>query len=1016
MFLKRLFGRSTNTKAPAAALNRLTDALQSEDVSERRNACRQLADLSLLRGLADGDKDAGVRELAEARYRRLLCGLDASAPSLETRLEALAQAEHPGRVHQVATQAADAALRLAAIERVEDAEVLAVCATADEVARNRLAALERVHQREALERIIRQSKKRDKRVYRLARERLRQIAEQAERPRRARELGDALCERLSRLGRFNNWTQDRALLEHIQQQWATIDADVEDALRARFQALRDAFLAADAAHQAAEAADAGPSTASATDGAPGRQQQLLAQMQQLAARAQQLDQDQLETELKQLQRAWEAATTPDTAISPSLSQAYREAQRTLEQQREQRQAGDHQDQAIERLLSDLRRWDERQDGLPAELDLERLRRRRNALAEVTPASHRAAPVGAEADTETGRTEDAAPGVSAGPNHTPADRTDPRLAEIDQRLTALAQRRDRQQRQLKRKVNALTQRLRQLEQHLGAGELKKADAIYQSVSATLEHARGAGADAGPGLIAAAEAKLKEIAPQLRELRQWRRWSSDEHRATLCAQIEALAEDEAMADEPRVNRLRELKDQWQRLDQQGAPAEDALWQRFRQAADRIRERAQPYLDTQAALRQENRKQREAFAQQLEAFLDKVDWERVDWKKLHRAAREMRQGWTRLITDAGSNLRNPRDRAIEGRFRRAMRRLERPLSEERERNRAHKQRLLAEMQALAEAPDLRQAVEQAKRLQQQWRTTVPGRHRDENALWQQFRAASDAIFARRNAEHEAHGANLRANLEQREAICRALAALASQDAAAPAKAAALEQAISELKTRWNQTEALPIPRQAQTSLSQHWREALAAVRARLVLLRDAERWAGLERLAQRADYCDRAAQRLLGTPSSDGSDCEALERGWASLPAIEDRDAAAALTEAYAAINAACLDGEQRDTLTARQATNAQTRESLCLSLEIAAQIESPPQLREQRMQRQVERLRGRMGDTNESDQDSERADDLDTLLRAWYLATPATPSSELNERFARVKSALHEGAAGTGQVSP
>ncbi|MFP4246657.1 MAG: hypothetical protein ACLFQ1_05720, partial [Halochromatium sp.] len=87
MLLKRLFGRRAEIEAPDEPS--LEHALESPEVNVRRQACRQLTDLRLLHGLAVRDSDAGVRELAEARYRRLLCGLDAQAPSLEARLAEL---------------------------------------------------------------------------------------------------------------------------------------------------------------------------------------------------------------------------------------------------------------------------------------------------------------------------------------------------------------------------------------------------------------------------------------------------------------------------------------------------------------------------------------------------------------------------------------------------------------------------------------------------------------------------------------------------------------------------------------------------------------------------------------------------------------------------------------------------------------------------------------------------------------------------------------------------------------
>lgn len=977
MLLKRLFGRRAEITEPDDQQDRLSNALANPQASVRREACRALTDLQLLRDLAQHDADAGVRELAEARYRRLLCGLDAKAPALEAQLAELERSADPAVIAHAARHASDAPLRLAAIARLDDAEVLATCATADEVAANRLAAAERVHRRPALERIVKDIGKRDKRVYRLARERLKQIAEAEERPRRAREQAEALCERVGRLGRFDNWLQDRSVLEHLEQQWQSIDADVDAALRARFQAERQRFIDGYAAYRQAHAAQIAEQEAQ--ERACQAREQVLEQLQQLAERAPGLGLGRFDDERARLGQAWSDAGDPTAGERTRLEQAYQEIERSLDDARRALEARQQQDKAAERLLSDLRGQLER-GGAPDRRTLEALRKRRNALP---PPAADAEPAEVDAGTEP-------------------DALNALLPEIDRLLADAGRRLERHQKQLERKLRALPERLEELERHLDAGELKKADPLYQSITATLDHARSLGV--GRESVSTTDARLKAIAPQLRELRHWRRWSTDEHRAMLCAEIEALAADAQHADEPSINRLHELKEQWQQLDRQGAPADDALWHRFRAAADRVRERCKPYLDAQAALRSENRKQREALAKRLEDFLAKVDWERVDWKKLNRAEREMRQAWSSLVAAPGGDIQGARDRAIEGRFRRALRRLDRTLAEERERNQAEKQQLLEQMQALADEPDLRRAIDQAKQLQQQWHTTVPARHRDENALWQQFRAATDAVFARRNAEYEARGASLRANQETREAICRDLLGLA--DSSDDDSSTEFARKLSELKTRWHDTESLAVPRQAQAALSQRWREGLAAVRARLATLREAERWEGLERLARCADYCDQAAQQLTAAADTDG-DCERLQQDWQALPRVEDGELADAIRQTFGQIKQACAEPNQRAALRARLAANLQHRESLCLDLEIVMQLESPAPLQTQRMERQVERLRGRMGDGERT----EAGDEVTELLKDWYLSSPAAASPALDDRFRRVKAALRDGTSRT-----
>jgi ribosome-associated translation inhibitor RaiA len=1034
MLLKRLFGRRAESMDTDAQQIPVERALESPEVAVRRQACRQLTDLRLLRDRAEHDSDAGVRELAEARYRRLLCGLDSQAPSLEARLAELQQPIAATIIGQAALHGSEPQLRLSAIGRLDDAELLASCAINDLVAANRLAAAERITHRAALERVVKTIGKRDKRVYRFARERLRQILEQEERPRRAHELGEALCERLERLGRYDNWVQDRAVLEHLEQQWQALQDDADLALRQRYQQLRQRFLDDYEAYREAHAAQIADQEAQAA--AAREREALLDALRDLSARASRLDLRTLEQEQQRLREAWQATGEPSPGRAPALDQTYRQLNETLQGARRELQERTRATRAAEQLLAELHQLDEH-GGAPERQRLEALRKRRRALPEALAQTQAEASPEAGADSSTS-TPTSAPaadptadpaGTDPAPKMAPemapetASQTPPTQASavqasatqasgaaeqdakrqrspleaIDRLLARLEQRAQRHQRQLMRKLEALPERLDELEAHLNQGELRKADPLYQSLSATLEHARSAAV--GREILSVIDRRLKQIAPQLRELRHWRRWSTDEHRAQLCAQVESLAADHEHPPEPSINRLQELKEQWQALDHQGAPADDALWERFRIAAEQIRERARPFLEAQTALRSENRKQREALAKRLDDFLEKVDWERVDWKKLNRAEREMRQAWRTLVESPGGDAQGTKDRAIEGRFRRALRRLDRALAEERERNQAEKHQLLEQMRALAEEPDLRRAIDAAKQLQQQWQTTVPARHRDENQLWQQFRAASDRVFARRAAEQEAKGASLRENLHTREQICRELLELTEAAADSPET---LSTGISALKTRWQDTESLPIPRQAQTTLNRQWRESLAAARARLSELREAERWSGLERLAQRADYCDQAARALISASEAGESATEALERGWRELPALDDADLTEALEQRFASLLASRDDPGAHTALARLMQQNRERRESLCLSLEIVAQVQSPAALKAERMQRQVERLRDHMGDGM-----VETEADLSALLRDWYLACPASASEALEARLERVRSALRDG---------
>jgi hypothetical protein len=948
MFLKRLFGSKTDARSLVDQAQLIETALNAADSAARRNACREIVDLATLHQIADADADAGVRELATARYRKLLCGQHEHAPSLQARIAELAGIEDQTLLAAVAADGDDAELRLAAIMALQSEEALAERALHDPLASNRLQAAERLRGKQALERVARGIGKRDKRVYRLTKQRLKHINEQEERPRLVHAQCETLCEKIERLGRFEHWEQDHALLIHLDQQWAEIESEVGTEQRARYQRLRQTFLdayAANAREYAAQLAEH-----SAQQQARTRREALIGDLDEVR-QLQTLDL--LDQRLGEIEREWDQLGGDPAGLAAAFSRA-------LSTAHDQRDRLDQQRRQLDAAAALLK---EAKAALKRGGNLER--RQVNALRE------RLARLNAEG------------GI---------------IDQCNQALEALQQRLDKQREQIERKLAALPQRLAELDQHFEQGQLKKAEPLYQSIDATMQRAHAIGL--ANKELAAAEAHLKGIAPQLRELQRWRRWGADNRREQLCGEIEALAADQQHPLEPMSNRLRELQNDWRNLDHNGAPADDALWRRFHGAAEQVHARCQPFLEAQAKIRAANRAQREALCTQLETFLEQVDWERMDWKKACRAEREMRQAWAAL-----GPIDNRSHRNLEGRFRKALRRLDKALDDERAANTALKQHLVERMQALADEPDLGRAIDAAKALQQQWHTTVPGRQRDENVLWSSFRAASDAVFNRRAAQHEARSAELHDNQAVRESLCAELETLP----ASAEDANSLQEAVNRLETRWHDTDALALPRQAAQALQRRWRDALRAAGERLQALEDAERWATISRLEQRAAFCDSAARRLMA--DADGADADTLRGQWAALPELQSRDLAEPLGAAFERLIDAVESAAARTELERRMRENAERRQQLCLHLEISSGAESPPELKQQRMELQVSRLRERLGERgNERADEGAEASVADPvaeawkLLQDWYLCTPAAEIDGLDARFERAKQAM------------
>jgi DNA repair protein SbcC/Rad50 len=913
------------------------------DPAVRRDATRRLLALPHLRTILGEDTDAGVRDIAAARYRHLLCGTQPPEVPLEERISELALIDDARILEHVAIQALQPEVRRAAIDRVQSQEVLGLCAVQDALAANRNAAIERIDAKDALEQVVRHIGKRDKNVYRSAREKLRLIAEREERPLRVRAQCEELCQKVERLGRLEHWSQDRALLDHLDQQWAHVQAEAEPEWRSRYEAGRERFLQAYSGHtREIEARIA------AEEAHESLHTERLALLDALSEAPTLATEREIRALCERIATAWEALEALPPQRQKPLDQRYRqlmeaaEAARTgLGDQRKRLERLRKTSAKAEKLLNEPKPFDLR----ATKTFLEQAR----ALAADLP--------------------DAA-------------ETEPFLALIER----VESRTKTQRKNAEHRVKQLPEKLAELEKHLAEGELKKADPLFQSLRAGLDLVEASGLP--KGVAEEVAARLHVLAPQLRDLQHWRRWGADQHRDGLCEDAEHLIDAELPL-QALSERLHTLRMDWKGLEKTGPRASQPVWDRFHKACEAVQARCRPYLEAQAAERESNRAARESVCNQIEDFLAKVDWERVDWKRVLRAERDTRHTWASIGPVEPRHVK-----ALEGRFRHALKQLDRRLDAERKRNQAMKHDLIRQIEALLDEPDLDAAIERTKALQREWHTTVPARHKDENKLWQTFRAACDAIFERRAAIHQAHANELKEHLATRETICAEALQLAETEHDPNQLAAGLR----ELERRWDDAQSLPIPRQNAGPLNERWRSARETLKQRRHAAEDQQRQGALDLLRRQAEICERLELTLLGETAEPLSP-EAAEQEWSALPQQQDHEIQEAISERFSSALAAARDPEQLAALRKRYESNADRLGQICLQLEILAGVETPQELAKQRMEFQVARLTERMVDGEEDPlQGSAR------LLKEWYLCGPAPRTAGIEARFERIRNAL------------
>lgn len=385
-------------------------------------------------------------------------------------------------------------------------------------------------------------------------------------------------------------------------------------------------------------------------------------------------------------------------------------------------------------------------------------------------------------------------------------------------------------------------------------IREADRMVRDIRAAIEAPPAIPAADRNVLVERLKAALAAISPKLQDLREmdeWKRFANAAVQEELIARTEALSTKyhfdaeggPAPEDVDKAAReLHEIQERWKQVAEAPRAQAQALWHRYRQAADPIQARAREFFAARSEERKANLERKLALIARAEELS-----ESTDWIKTADELKKLQQEWQQ----AGPVPRND-TRATWKRFREAcdkfFTRRNADLAERKETwsaNLARKEALIARAEELASSREWDRAAAEIRRLQSEWKTIGPVRRNKSEVVWQRFRTACDTFFDRykrrdqievesRQADREALVAELEslAQPEQAQSERAQSEQAADQTAAAephaeqPAAAAPsdLLERVRSLRTRWNQSSSAV--RQGADPLSVRFLDALERV----------------------------------------------------------------------------------------------------------------------------------------------------------------------------------------------
>ncbi len=244
------------------------------------------------------------------------------------------------------------------------------------------------------------------------------------------------------------------------------------------------------------------------------------------------------------------------------------------------------------------------------------------------------------------------------------------------------------------------------------------------------------------------QLDSVWQQLKDLRNWQKWSNDKARQDIIDELLALV-GKGLHPDAVLKKLKEANERWYALeDMEKLPGDkfpsrnQKMWGEFRAVSKTLFEPTQPFFEKRS-------EQQENHLENIEATvktMNEVDLNDTSEKSL-----------SHLNRDAIKHLKSldklpPKQRGVAAKkLRKAINRIDKKLNEIYAVAETKKRKLIAQAQELQGVEDNNAAIESAKQLQQQWKTAGVVKQHTERKLWKKFRQANDAVFNRRDQEQQ-------------------------------------------------------------------------------------------------------------------------------------------------------------------------------------------------------------------------------------------------------------------------
>ena len=265
---------------------------------------------------------------------------------------------------------------------------------------------------------------------------------------------------------------------------------------------------------------------------------------------------------------------------------------------------------------------------------------------------------------------------------------------------------------------------------------------------------------------------------RELRDLDMKKNLDAKIELCEKAEELLDEKSLTKSFKA--LQKLHEDWKEIGPVPQDKKDEIWERFKAASDKINQSRREHYAQIEEEQKTNLEAKKALCEKAEAIVNE-DYASVNaWQKKSEELTEIFGVW-KTIGQAGKKD----NEEIWSRFRSSMdsffakkKAFFADMKDKQTENFERKTQLCVEAEALMESTEWKNASEQLKKLQEEWKTIgpVPKRHTDK--VWKRFRAACDTFFNRKNEHFSGRRVEEDANLAAKKALIEEIKAFQLTD----------------------------------------------------------------------------------------------------------------------------------------------------------------------------------------------------------------------------------------------